>query len=72
MTIEGTVVYKDLEGGFWALLSNDGRQFVPVSPLPENLREQGKRIVARLAPVQILSSLQWGEHVEVEHIEATL
>ncbi len=65
-------MYKDLEGGFWALLSNDGRQFVPVSPLPENLREQGKRIVARLAPVQILSSLQWGEHVEVEHIEATL
>ncbi len=65
-------MYKDLEGGFWALLSNDGRQFVPVSPLPENLREQGKRIVARLAPVQILSSLQWGEHVEVEHIEAAL
>ena len=70
MTIEGTVVYNDLEGGFWGLLSSDGRRFVPVNPLPESLRKQGKRVKAELSPVQVLSSLQWGEHVEVDHIEA--
>lgn len=70
MTIEGTVVYNDIEGGFWGLLSSDGRRFVPVNPLPDALRKEGKRIKARLVPVQVLSSLQWGEHVEVEHIEA--
>lgn len=70
MTIEGTVVYNDIEGGFWGLLSNDGRRFAPVNPLPESLQKQGKRIKARLSPVQVLSSLQWGEHVEIEHIEA--
>ncbi len=69
MTIEGTVVYNDLEGGFWGLLSNDGRRFVPVNPLPESVRKQGKRIIARISPVQVLSALQWGEHVEVDHIE---
>lgn len=69
MTIEGTVVYNEIEGGFWGIKTDDGRRFVPVNPLPESVRKDGARVSARIVPVQVLSTMQWGEHVEVQHIE---
>ena len=37
MKIEGFIVHKDIEGGFWGIQANDGRRFVPVNPLAERI-----------------------------------
>ena len=71
MKIKGVVVYQDLEGGFWGIKSDDGRRFVPVNPLPERMKKDGTPITATVTPVQVLSALQWGEHVQIEDIEST-
>lgn len=71
MHIRGIVVYKDLEGGFWGIRADDGRRFVPVNQIPEQFRKDGTTIKATLSPVQVLSTLQWGEHVQIDSIEST-
>ncbi|MDA0684498.1 MAG: hypothetical protein O2797_02665 [Bacteroidetes bacterium] len=69
MKIEGFIVHKDIEGGFWGIQANDGRRFVPVNPLAEEFRKDGLPVIVELSPVQVLSALQWGEHVQIQSID---
>ena len=41
--IQGTVVYKNIEGGFFAINGDDGGRYDPIS-LPESLRRDGLRV----------------------------
>jgi hypothetical protein len=47
--IQGTVVYKNIEGGFFAIDGDDGSKYDPIN-LPEAFRKDGLkiRITARL------------------------
>jgi len=43
--IQGTVVYKDLEGGFFAIDADDGKTYDPVN-LPASFKQNGLRVKA--------------------------
>ncbi|MBI1919539.1 MAG: hypothetical protein HYS23_00510 [Geobacter sp.] len=69
ISITGTVVHVDLEGGFWGVVGDDGKQY-DVPNLPKEFRKHGLRVkfAARLSPGQI-SFHMWGVIVEVVSIE---
>jgi len=68
--ITGTVVYKNLEGGFFAIDGDDGKKYDPIS-LPENLRRHGLKVkvTARLKP-DAVSFHMYGPIIEVVNITA--
>ena len=68
MKIEGKVTYQDLEGGFWGIVDNNGKRYVPIERLPDHVRIDGKRIRADLEPVHMVGTAMWGEHVKVASI----
>jgi hypothetical protein len=43
--IQGTVVHKDLEGGFFAIEGDDGRTYDPIN-LPGSYKREGLRVKA--------------------------
>lgn len=69
MKITGTVVYQEIEGGFWGIVDREGRQYEPVDALPASVREDGCRVEADVEPVEVLSFRQWGRPVQVRHIQ---
>ena len=68
MRITGTMVYQDLEGGFWGLAGDDGQQYEPVDALPDSVLTEGCRVRADVEPVDVISFRQWGRPVRVRHV----
>lgn len=64
-----TTRWIDLEGGFWGLVGDDGQQYEPVSGLPDQLRTEGSRFLARLRAVPVFSVRMWGTPVNVEVLD---
>ena len=66
--ITGTVVYKNIEGGFFAIDGDDGRKYDPIS-LPQNYRKHGLKVkvTARLKP-DAVSFHMYGPIIEVVKI----
>lgn len=61
----GTVIYQNLEGGFYGVLADDGRRFLP-NALPTEYRINGTRVYFIFRPVQdIVSISMWGESVDI-------
>ncbi len=69
MKIEGNVVYLDLEGGFWGIIANNGKKFVPINALPSEFQSDGQAVAAEMEPVHVLGTTMWGEHVKINSIE---
>jgi inhibitor of cysteine peptidase len=68
MTIRGTVVYQDIEGGFWGLTAEDGSRYEPADPLPAAVQTDGCRVEADIEPTGMLSFKQWGRPVRVRNV----
>lgn len=68
MTITGTITYQDFEGGFWGILGDDDRQYLPIEGIPESLQQEGLRIAAEVEPAAVLSFRMWGQAVEMTSI----
>ena len=69
MKIIGTVVFQDLEGGFWGIVGDDQRQYEPVSELPKAIQVENSRIEADIEPADVLSFRMWGQPVYVRSIK---
>ena len=69
ITVTGTVEHVELEGGFWGVIGDDGKQY-DVFNLPKEFRKQGLRVklAGKLRPDRI-SFHMWGVIVEVISIE---
>ena len=65
--IEGTVVYKELEGGFFAIESDDGKKFNPVN-LPETFRTDGLKVSVSAQPYEGMSAHMYGTLIEIVDI----
>lgn len=70
MKIVGTMVYEDIEGGFWGIETDDGEKFKPVSGLPESAQEKGQRVEAEVERVQVMGISMWGKAVKVNALKA--
>jgi len=62
--IKGKVVHQDLEGGFWGVVGEDGRQWLPVN-MPEQLKEEGKEVSLTVKETETVSIQMWGTPIQV-------
>jgi hypothetical protein len=64
-TITGKVVYVDLTGGFWGIISKDGKNYRPTN-LPHHLKENGKNVSLKIKEVEEdFSIYMWGTPIEI-------
>ena len=68
MNIEGNVSYQDFEGGFWGIVSLDGKKYMPIQALPDKMQVDGLKVIAEVELVQMLGSAMWGIPVRVHSI----
>lgn len=67
--IKGRVVYNDLEGGFWGIIDEDGKKYVPVN-MPEQLKIENKWSTIVLTEKSFDAGIQmWGTYVEIISFE---
>lgn len=67
--MKGTVVYHEIEGGFWGIIADDGRKFNPIN-LDENFQEENLRVKfdARVKKGMVGIHM-WGEYIEILKME---
>ncbi len=64
-TVTGTVCYMDVEGGFYGIVTDDGKKLDPVN-LPQEFQKDGLRIRARVEPLHDRVSIRmWGTPVRI-------
>lgn len=65
MKIKGKVVYQKLEGGFWGIVDEAGRQWRPVN-MPEQLKMDGKEVEVKAEEAEEdMSIFMWGTPVRI-------
>lgn len=58
------MVHQNLEGGFWGIEGNDGRQWLPLN-MPEQLKEKGKEVSLTVKEADVVGVQMWGTPVKV-------
>ena len=67
---EGEVVYLDVEGGFWGIVTDDGKQYEPLA-LPLEFRREGLHVKGKLKlRKELYSPNMWGTIVDIIEIVA--
>ena len=62
---QGQVVHVELEGGFWGLVSKDGRQFEPVG-LPPQFQQDGLQVEVTAVILRDTASIRmWGQVIRI-------
>ena len=69
---QGVVTYVDLEGGFYGIITTEGKKLDPTN-LPERFREDGLRVhfQAREEKEGAVGIRMWGTILELEDIKKT-
>lgn len=67
-TILGRVVHVELEGGFWGIIDETGKKYVPLDPLESPFLKNGLKIEAEIETVLVFSASMWGQHVRMHKI----
>ncbi len=63
--IKGKVVYQNLGMGFWGIIGNDGREWLPIN-MPEQLKTAGAHVSVVAKTVDDHMSMEmWGEAVRI-------
>lgn len=70
MKISGHITYVDLSGGFWGIISSEGDQYQPVTPIPRTFCKEGLKVKATLSPASGMSIFMWGTQVNIDSISA--
>lgn len=68
MTITGTVIHVDLEGGFYGIRGDDGMDYLPNPELSSDFKQDGLRVQAEAEYVDGMSIYMWGTMVKVDKI----
>ena len=67
-TLTGTIVWKALEGGFFAIHSDDGKKYDPIN-LPDSLKKEGLRVsVTARRKKGVVSFHMYGSIIEIVDI----
>ena len=69
MNVSGIIVYEDLEGGFWGIVSGDGSRYELEDGLPKDFALAGIEVEATVEPTGGVSFRQWGTPVKVVSIK---
>lgn len=67
--IMGTIVYKEFEGGFYAIEGNDGEQYDPAN-LPEAFQQEGLSVVVTARKkTDLMTTRMFGTVIEILEIQ---
>lgn len=67
----GTIAYQDLEGGFYGIVGDDGKKYLPLD-LDAQYRQNGMRVVFEYMEAGDVATIQmWGIPVNITFIEET-
>ena len=70
MNVVGTVKYKEIEGGFYAIDTADGNKYDPIN-LPEAFRKDGLKVkVTARAKTDAMGFHMYGSIIEIVNISA--
>lgn len=65
ITIEGTITFKNIEGGFWAMLDKDNKKWRFVN-LPTQYQKEGLVTTLKVRLIdEVVSVIMWGKPVAV-------
>lgn len=65
MKITGKVIYKNIAGGFWGIIDENGKEWRPVN-LPKSLQKDGKAVSIEARPAkEEMSIFMWGTAIEI-------
>jgi len=62
--ITATIVYQNLEGGFWGLEDEKGNNYLPVN-MPEQLKHEGKKVKVVIREADEAGAAMWGRPVHI-------
>ncbi len=65
---QGEVIYIDLEGGFFGIISNDGKHFNPINLPPEYKIDGLKVFFEAIIRNDLVSFYMWGYIIELINI----
>lgn len=65
VTIDGTVQYIDISGGFWGILDHEGKEWRPAF-MPEELQQEGLKVSVDAEVVEdAVSMYMWGTEIDI-------
>lgn len=67
-TIQGTVHYHNLEGGFWGITDTSGGKWLPIN-LPEQLKMENRKVKVKVKELDEETMIMWGTPVKVISFE---
>ena len=67
LRFKGTVRYIDLEGGFWGIVSDDGKHYDP-SNLAQEYQQEGLRVAVEAVVLNRVGIHMWGTIIEIKAI----
>lgn len=62
--IKGKVVFEDMSGGFWGIIGENGKQYLPVN-MPEQLKVKGAQVELSVEDSDQGSIFMWGSPVKI-------
>jgi len=69
LSFTATVTFMNLEGGFFGLVSNEGKHWLPLN-LNKEFKQHGAVIKVKGSPVKGMMTIQqWGTPFSITHIE---
>ena len=69
ISFKGRVVYRNFEGGFWGIISDDGQRYDPLV-LPEQFQIEGLRVAGKVRRRNVAHFHMWGTIVELVKLKA--
>jgi len=65
ITISGKVIYQELGMGFWGIIGDDGKEWLPIN-LPKRYEVKDKRVRVKAKLVEDgVSIFMWGTMIEI-------
>jgi len=65
MKIKGKVKYQELEGGFWSIIGDDGKEYAPIH-MPEQLKLEGAKVKVLASEFDGMTMNMWGTPIVIK------
>ena len=65
----GTIIYQDLEGGFYSFIANDGSKYTPMNLASEHKKDGLKVSIEGSIVTGMMTTTQFGELLKIESIK---
>jgi hypothetical protein len=68
MTLRGTIVYQNFEGGFFSFIADDGSQYTPQTLAPEHRRDGLVVQITGEIVTDMMTTTQFGQLLKVHNL----